>query len=121
MIYKYSATSNKGALLVTKGPVKYRQATPNGPLCDWVVENGKEILRRNRKPKRGVWIVTKTYSVNDRRLTVLSTKGSAVTLGIDVTALKSCAEVRASSSFWQEHAGELWNTEHDVSGNPPTH
>ena len=116
--YKYTATSDKAALLVTEGPVKYLQATPNGPLCDWVVDNGKEILRRTRKPKRGVWIVTKTYSANHRCLTVLSSKGMGVTVGIDVTALKS-AEVRASSSFWREHSGSLWNTDHDVSGLSP--
>lgn len=71
--------------------------------------------------QRGVWIVTKTYSANSRCLTVLSTKGTAVTVGIDVTALKNSAEVRASSGFWREHSGELWNTEHDVSDDPSAH
>ena len=112
--YGYRAKSDKGALLVTDGPVTYRQATPNGPLCDWIVENGKEILRRTREPKRGVWIVTKTFSANHRRLTVLSTKGTAVAVGIDVQAANA-GQARASSSWWREQLTELWNTDHDVS------
>lgn len=114
--YRYSAISDKGAVLITDGPVKYCQATPNGPLCDWAVENGREILRRTRKPKRGVWIVTKTYSSNHSCLTVLSRNGAGVTVGIDVSALRNYADVRASSAFWKTHSGELWNTDHDVSG-----
>lgn len=118
IFYRYSATSDKGALLLTQGPVIYRQATPNGPLCDWVVENGNKILQKARKPKRGVWIVTKTYSANHRCLNVLYSEGTAVTVGIDVTALNNSGVVQASASFWREHSGELWNTDHDVSGDP---
>jgi hypothetical protein len=112
--YGYKALSDKAALLVTDGPITYRQADDNGPLCNWVTENGKEILRRTRKPKRGVWIVTKTWSANHRRLTVLSNKGTAVTVGIDVQA-HNAGQARASASWWREHSDELWNTDHDVS------
>lgn len=94
----------------------YRQVTPNEPLLDWVVENRKEILKVARKPKRGVWIITKTYSANDRCLSVLHGKRTAVTVEIDVTALNNTGQIQASSSFWREHSGELWNTDHDVSG-----
>lgn len=113
--FEYSAGSDKAAVLITKRPVVYSQATPNGPLCDWVVENGREIFRHVRKPKRGVWIVTKTYSSKKRRLAVLSSKGTAVKVGIDVTAFRNGAGVHATTAFWNTDYGALWNTNHDVS------
>lgn len=115
LTYGYQSSVERGAILLTRGQVTYRQADPNWPLCDWIVENGKEILRRTRKPKRGVWVVTKTYSATERKLTVLSGEGSGVTVGIDANALNNTQRLQASTNWWRAQSDELWNSDQDVS------
>ena len=49
--------------------------------------------------KRGVWIVTKTYTAKRRAIAVLQPRGSSVKLGVDVR-IPNIAKVGPSMKWW---------------------
>jgi hypothetical protein len=84
-------------------------------MCDWLVQNGRAVMANNPDAKeKGLWIITKTYSVKRRALALLLSKESEVTLSIDARA-DSVGRVEASAGWWQSHVGGAWNTHTDVS------
>ncbi|KIW88217.1 uncharacterized protein Z519_11328 [Cladophialophora bantiana CBS 173.52] len=99
--YSYTAKTDRGgAILVTDGQVTCSEVSAAGALHAWIAKYGKMIANQARTPSSTTfWLVTRTYSAPRRRIIGLPSKGTAVTIDIDVSTLET-GNVRASSTWW---------------------
>ena len=103
--------------MVTEGTVTHTQAKPAHLTYNWMVQNGKALLslvKNNPTAKRGIWVVTKTYRADRRRLVVLTGKDTDVTLSIKAN-VQGDAEVEATAAWWQSQKTEAWIDQNMVS------
>ncbi|KAK3374776.1 hypothetical protein B0H63DRAFT_452613 [Podospora didyma] len=93
-----------GAVLVTDGTVSYHQADPVGSFEEWMETNLKSILAGKHGSlvrKRGVWIVTRTYTAKRRAVAVMQTRDQSLTFNVDVE-VPHIARVGPSAEWWRE-------------------
>lgn len=105
-----------GAILVTDGNITCHQADPTPVFEEWMEKNLTKILNGDHGRlvrKRGVWIVTRTYTAEKRALAVMQTTNDSREFGADVTVL-DIARVGASTAWlretvnkpgWESHPG----------------
>ena len=113
----YSVSIGKGAVLVTSGFVKHTQTPPDSivKMYKWMRLNGNLALEQYPDAKKkGLWMVTKTYSVKSRALALLLQKESIVTLGIKALE-DQVGKVEASAEWMAGQQEGTWNWHNDVS------
>jgi hypothetical protein len=103
-----------GAIMVTKGNVVHHQATPAHLLYNWLVKNGRAVLNNTPNLKRGIWLVTKTYTADSRAVALLTGDERTVTLNVNAQALGH-GDIQATTEWWSSQKSEAWNVQDMVS------
>ena len=117
MTATYRKSGENGAIMVTEGTVTHAQAKPPHLTYNWMVQNGKALLnlvKNNPTAKRGLWVVTKTYRADHRRLVVLTGKETDATLSIKAD-VQGEADVEVTMAWWQSQKTEAWVDQNMVS------
>ncbi|KAK5208647.1 hypothetical protein LTR47_004175 [Exophiala xenobiotica] len=99
-----------GAIMVTKGNVVHHQATPAHLLYKWLVKNGRAVLNNTPNLKRGIWLVTKTYTADSRAVALLTGDERTVTLNVNAQALGQ-GDIQATTEWWSSEKSEAWNVQ----------
>jgi hypothetical protein len=97
-------------MMTTKGNVIHHQATPAHLLYNWLVKNGRTVLKNHPRIKRGIWLVTKTYSTDCRAVALLTGDERTVTLNVNAQALGQ-GNVQATTEWWISQKSEAWNVQ----------
>ncbi|KAH8653730.1 hypothetical protein BX600DRAFT_471553 [Xylariales sp. PMI_506] len=101
---KMQNKSQSGAVLVTDGSISWHQAGPPGAFEEWMDANLPAILGGGHGSlvrKRGVWIVTQTYTATRRAVAVMQERGSSVLFDVDVE-VPNVARVGPRAEWWSE-------------------
>ena len=116
----YESITEETAILLTRGKITHNQATLSQPFITWMERNAQAVIDSwdDKKviEKKGIWIVTKTYTAKQRAIAVLRGKGSKAEFGIDVGAYG--ATVSPSVSWWKSQKSGIWKDARDVSNLP---
>ncbi|KAI5458932.1 hypothetical protein BGZ63DRAFT_426245 [Mariannaea sp. PMI_226] len=80
----FQCGSDEGAVLVTQSPVLKHQIEDESAAVQWVEDNTADILKKHKAiiERHGIWVVTKTYTTQQCAVAVMSSKSSAVEIGI---------------------------------------
>ena len=91
-------------MLLTDGTVSFQQADPVGVFEEWMEQHLPIILAGKHGSlvrKRGIWIVTRTYTAKCRAVAVMQTRNESLTFAVDVE-VPHIARVGPSTEWWKE-------------------
>lgn len=115
----YQSFSREGAMLVTQGAVSYHQADPQPVFETWMDQHLPALLAGDHGAlirKRGVWIITRTYTATRRAVAVLQSRSATVSFAVDAALPQQIARVGPSAGWWSENVREPgWETHNGVS------
>ncbi|KAK1761233.1 hypothetical protein QBC47DRAFT_369428 [Echria macrotheca] len=111
--------SHLGAVLATDGKVTYHDAHPLPVLENWVKTNLPKIMSTAHASiikKKGLWMVTKTYTTEKKAVAVMQSKGKFVTLGADVD-VANVGRAGPALSWWSATVHKPgWKAQTDSQG-----
>ena len=111
----FRSEDGRGAVLLTGGDITHNRIVHDDHLSEWFDLNAATIARDYKTTQRkGVWIITSTYTATKRAERVLLDKQSEATFSIDVT-LHDAGKLAASTGFWSGSRDESWTAHEDVS------
>ncbi|OAQ59323.1 hypothetical protein VFPPC_10386 [Pochonia chlamydosporia 170] len=105
-----------GAVLVTESPVWRHRIESDTSALQWMLDNTSQMLSRHRDiiKKHGIWIVTKTYSTRRCAIAVITSKASAVEIGLGVN-VQGVLELTPKSE-WKNGSGSFCTGLHEGEG-----
>ncbi|KAL1856406.1 hypothetical protein Daus18300_010778 [Diaporthe australafricana] len=110
----YQSFSREGAMLVTQGPVSFHQADPQPVFETWMDQHLPALLAGDHGAlirKRGIWIVTRTYTATRCAVAVLQSRSATVSFAVDAALPQQIARVGPSAGWWSETVREPgWET-----------
>ncbi|KAK4142188.1 uncharacterized protein C8A04DRAFT_30144 [Dichotomopilus funicola] len=111
----FTCESDEGAVLTTQNPVLRHRVGNESAVVRWMKANRAEMLRRHKEiaERHGIWVVSKTYTTTRSGVAVMSSKSSAVEIGIGAT-VPGVVTLTPSSS-WSSSKGDLAAEIHDHS------
>ncbi|KAH8696411.1 hypothetical protein BGW36DRAFT_380944 [Talaromyces proteolyticus] len=112
----FKSSENVGAVLITDPPVERKRLKRDLPALDWVLQNTRKLL--DHWPEilsRGLWIVTKTYSVKRCANAVLTAKDDEAKISIQAS-IPDVANAVPSATWWKQGSHGSWNIYTDDSG-----
>lgn len=76
--------SEQGTVLTTESPVMRHALDQEQAAIDWVMDNEERMLEEygDILKQHGIWIITKTYSTRRCAIAMMTTKSSAVEIGL---------------------------------------
>ncbi|KAJ6003552.1 hypothetical protein N7522_006244 [Penicillium canescens] len=106
----YKVHDDAGGLMVTDSQVTHNQLTPSA--CRnariWFIENAESILLQNElTKKKGIWVVTKTYTAKRRAVALLQTHESSVVFGVNAE-LYGVGKIAPEASWWRSSKEQVW-------------
>ncbi len=114
----YDHKEDTGGILVTKGEVMHHQIDPlsSTKAKNWFITNAEMILQRyETTKKKGIFVVTKTYTAKERAVALLMSKEISVSFGVDVD-LASIGKIAPEVGWWRSQKEEVWKLHQNVSG-----
>lgn len=117
--YGYRSSNGEGAILTTKGLVKHNvaSATTVQVMSTWFRQNYAKLLEQNpRAKRRGLWVITSTYTVPRCRIALLKSKDAEVHLSAEAS-VSDALNAKVAASWWHHQAGGLWKN-HAAVSNP---
>ncbi|KAK4211089.1 hypothetical protein QBC37DRAFT_402768 [Rhypophila decipiens] len=97
----------------------YHDAQPIDVLEDWVKANLGSIMKTPHArtvKKKGLWIVTKTFTSKKRAVAVMQSSGQSVALGVDAS-IPNIVKVGPSMKWWETMVDKPgWKAQVDDDG-----
>jgi hypothetical protein len=84
-------------------PVTKLEAQDTPAMKDWVKRNFRVIVEAGRADiikKKGLWLITKTFSAKERAIAVMKSRGSKASFNITV-GVPGQAKVHPAISWWK--------------------
>ncbi|RYP58987.1 hypothetical protein DL771_011041 [Monosporascus sp. 5C6A] len=75
---------DNGAVLATQNPVLWHRIDDEAAALQWMADNTSEMLSRHKSiiKRHGIWIVTKTYTTRRCAVAIMTSRSSAVEIGL---------------------------------------
>ena len=104
---------DNGAVLVTESPVLAHRIDDETAALQWMAENTSEMLYRHEPiiQRHGVWIVTKTYTTRRCAVAMMTSKSSAVEVGLGAS-VQGLLTLTPTSS-WSGGSGDQCTEVHE--------
>ncbi|KAM3070293.1 hypothetical protein ACMFMG_010130 [Clarireedia jacksonii] len=125
--FEYTTSKEESAILATDGTIMHRQlrfkesglAEPD-KLRAWMFRNLETILgisgAREKITEKGLWLVTKTYTVKRAAIALLRSKNMKTSFGITARVL-GVVEASPSAAWWNKRKGGNWKQLNGHDGN----
>lgn len=109
---EYECQNETGAVLVVNSPVTKLEAQDTPAMKDWVKRNFRVIVEAGRADiikKKGLWLITKTFSAKERAIAAMKSRGSKASFNFTV-GVPGQAKVHTSCHQLVEvqHPGTGW-------------
>ncbi|KAH6991512.1 hypothetical protein BKA56DRAFT_230390 [Ilyonectria sp. MPI-CAGE-AT-0026] len=118
--FRFQSAKDKGAILLTSGPVVHERYYHKEPFLQWMRQNARNLATAYPEVKNhGVWIVTSTWAAKDASVNCWKSPAKAVDVGFSATALEF-GEVAPKGSWLHAGSAEGWVTarsDEDNQGN----
>ncbi|KAK2037003.1 hypothetical protein LZ31DRAFT_433146, partial [Colletotrichum somersetense] len=113
----FETGGEEGAMLVAENPVQRNCLGNQAAALQWMATNTTEMCRRHKSivKRHGIWIITKTYSARRCAVAVISSRSSAVELGLGATA-SGIASLTPTSSWAYQTDSSCTEIHADESG-----
>ena len=115
--WEFRNTSQHGAVLMTFGPITTLQLTNILDMRHWMNKHVESVVKLSDYEtiaKRGLWVITRTYSAPRRRIAVLQATDSRYKIHTGVKAT-SDAQVQGSAEWWNSDQSDSGWIEDRVS------
>ncbi|KAH7131617.1 hypothetical protein B0J13DRAFT_107361 [Dactylonectria estremocensis] len=108
--FRFQSANDKGAVLLTSGPVVHERYYHREPFLQWMRQNARNLATAYPEVKsHGVWIVTSTWAAKDASVNCWTCSTKEVDVGFSTTALEF-GEVAPKGSWLHAGSAEGWIT-----------
>ncbi|KAL7910080.1 hypothetical protein GGI35DRAFT_447809 [Trichoderma velutinum] len=108
--------SEQGTVLTTESPVLRHSLDQERAALHWMMDNEEKMLEKygDLLKQHGIWIVTKTYSTRRAAIAIMTTKSSAVEIGLQAD-LQGVLTLTPKSSWSNSNGSSCMEIHEDES------
>jgi hypothetical protein len=112
----YDREEDTGAILVTDGDVTHYQieAESSTRAKDWFINNAEKVMERYETTReKGIFVVTKTYTVQRRGVALLQSKEESLAFSLNVE-LQGVGKIAPEVGWWTSQKEQAWEIHDNV-------